>query len=119
MDIHKFRKWHMTIAEMIDAWRLIPRVLMASYSYLLYLVIKWYMELKPEILDKCVSDNITDCIMMAPTTQHAALVTAVVGISAAIFALYSNSGRKWENAPPPVHDVKPPVSETPPDDYMD
>jgi hypothetical protein len=34
-------------------------------------------------------------VIQAPSTQHAALVTAVVGIAAAVFGLYSNSGRKW------------------------
>lgn len=32
-----------------------------------------------------------------PTTQHAALVTAVVGIIAPVAGFYQGSGRKWDN----------------------
>ncbi len=36
-----------------------------------------------------------DCIVQAPTTQHTALVTAVVSIAAGVFALYTTTGKKW------------------------
>lgn len=95
MAIDRKRQIHLALAEMIDSWRIIPRLLLAGYAYLLYKTVSWYMALEPYILDNCVSEKITDCIVQAPTTQHAALVTAVVGIAAAIFGLYSSSGRKW------------------------
>jgi len=95
MDIDKFRQIHLSIAEGLDAWRVVPRVLVALYCYMLYKIIEWYMTLEPHIIDNCVSQAVTDCIAQAPTTQHAALVTAVVGISAAVFGLYTTSGKKW------------------------
>lgn len=95
MDIDKFRQIHLSIAEALDAWRIIPRALVSLYCYMLYKVVEWYMALHPYIMDKCVSQNMADCIVQAPTTQHAALVTAVVGISAAVFGLYSSTGKKW------------------------
>ena len=95
-DIDAWRKGHMAVAEWVDAWRLIPRVLVAGYAYLLYKVVKWYMNMTPYMLEGCDVDKLAEnCLIMAPTTQHAALVTAVVGIAAAVFGLYAGSGRKW------------------------
>lgn len=94
-DVDTIRKGHLSLAEFIDAWRIIPRVLVVGYGFLLFKVVKWYMNLQPFMLEGCVSDTVTDCIVQAPTTQHAALVTAVVGVAAAVFGLYANSGRKW------------------------
>jgi len=95
MDIDKFRQIHLSLAEGLDAWRIVPRALVALYCYMLYKIINWYMDLAPYIIEKCVSSNVLDCIAQSPTTQHAALVTAVVGISAAVFGLYSSTGKKW------------------------
>lgn len=97
MDVNKLRKWHLAIGEWIDSWRVIPRMIVAGYAYLIYVVVNWYMNLKPFIIEGCTSQVVTDCIVQAPTTQHAALVTTVVSIAAAVFGLYSSSGRKWEN----------------------
>ena len=96
VNIDVIRRFYLSIAEATDAWRIVPRVLVTGYGYLLYQVIRWYMELVPYMLDGCVSETITDCIVEAPTTQHAALVTAVVGVAAAFFGLYANSGQKWD-----------------------
>ena len=139
-DIDTYRRWHLATAEFVDGWRLIPRVLVAAYAYLLYKVIAWYMALEPhlpkEVLEKVdVStlspDQIALLMVDAPSTQHAALVTAVVGIAAAIFGLYSNSGRKWNgftcwkkckdpNPPKPEPEPKPesrPELEVPPNTF--
>ena len=99
-NIDTWRKGHLAIAEWIDAWRLIPRALVGGYVFLLYKVINWYMDLEPHLIPNCVSDNAVDCIVQAPSTQHAALVTAVVGISAAVFGLYTTSGKKWNGFTP-------------------
>lgn len=95
MGIDRKRQIHLALAEMIDSWRVVPRLLLAGYAYLLYKTISWYMALEPYMLEGCKSDKIIDCIVQAPTTQHAALLTAVVGIAGAIFGLYTASGRKW------------------------
>jgi len=95
MDIDGFRKGYLALSELLDAFRLVPRVLIGLYCYTLYKVVQWYMDLHPYMLDKCTSQTITDCIVHAPTTQHAALVTAVVSIAAAIFGMYAATGRKW------------------------
>lgn len=95
MNIDKFRQIHLSLAEALDAWRIVPRALVGLYCYMLYKIIIWYMTLEPYILNGCKSQNVIDCVIQAPTSQHAALVTAVVGISAAVFGLYSSTGKKW------------------------
>lgn len=64
-------------AEIVDAWRLVPRGILIAFGYLVWTVVNWYMSLP------------------TPTTQHAALVTTVIGASAAVIGLYNNSGRSW------------------------
>ena len=94
-NIDTWRRIHLAVAEWVDAWRVIPRILIAAYSYLVWFTITWYMALKPYMLEDCIVQDMANCIIAAPSTQHAALVTAVVGVSAAVFGLYSNSGKKW------------------------
>ena len=94
-DVDTWRKMHLSVAEFVDAWRLIPRLLVAGYAFMLWKVVSWYMNLAPYMIEGCVSEKAVDCIAQAPSTQHAALVTAVVGVAAAVFGLYANSGKKW------------------------
>ncbi len=100
MDINTFRKGYLAFAEMLDAFRIFPRLLVLGYTYVLYSTIQWYMNLEPYMLEGCPVELGSQCIVQAPTTQHAALVTAVVGVAAAIFGLYANSGRKWNGFTP-------------------
>ena len=95
MDIDRFRQMYVTLAEMLDAFRIFPRLLVAGYTVLLYVVVRWYMDLETFMLPGCESEVVTQCIVESPTNQHAVLVTAVIGISAAIFGLYTTSGKKW------------------------
>jgi len=106
-DVDVVRRRHLAIAEAVDAWRVIPRLLVAFYGVLFYEVIKWYMALEPHLpkevlplIEKMTPEQIQALMIQAPTTQHTALVTAVVGISAAFFGLYTNSGKKWNGFTP-------------------
>ena len=95
-EIDTWRKGHLAVAEWVDAWRLIPRMLVGGYAFMMYKVVSWYMNLKPELIENCNVELLKEvCVVMAPSTQHAALVTAVVGIGAAVFGLYASSGKKW------------------------
>lgn len=95
-DIDAWRKPHLAIAEWFDAWRIIPRAVIAGYTFLMWYVIQWYMKLTPYILENCDPEILGKaCLIMAPSTQHAALVSTVVGIAAAVFGLYASSGKKW------------------------
>lgn len=99
-NVDTWRKGHLAIAEWIDAWRLIPRMLVGAYVWLVYKVMVWYMALEPKMIEGCTSETTLDCIYSAPTTPQAALITAVIGISAAIFGLYTTSGKKWNGFQP-------------------
>lgn len=91
-----YRKRHLLIAELIDAWRLIPRAVGISYIWLVAHVTIWYMNLKPYILEGCDVDKLGEtCLITSPSTQEAVLLTAAYGLGAAIFAFYTNTGRKW------------------------
>ena len=95
-DIDLWRKGHMAIAEWVDAWRLIPRAIVAGYAYMTWAVIKWYMNIQPSMMEGCNVEQLAEaCIIQGPSTQHAALVTAVIGIAAVVIGLYTNSGKKW------------------------
>ena len=95
-DIDAWRKFHMAFAEWADAWRIVPRTIVVAYGYMLWQMGQWYTSLEPYMLEGCNVELLKEaCIIQAPTTQHMALVTAAVGIAAAIFGLYTSSGRKW------------------------
>jgi multidrug resistance efflux pump len=65
------------VAEVIDAFRVVPRGVLIAYGILVWVVVSWFMGIP------------------APTTQQAALVTTVTGLIAAVAGLYQNSGRGW------------------------
>lgn len=96
MDIDRLRKYHLALAEMVDAWRVIPRTIVAGYAYLIYWVVtEWYTKLAPYMLEGCVSQAVEDCLIQAPTNAHTALVVTVVGMAAPIMAFYVNTSKKW------------------------
>lgn len=64
-------------AELIDAWRVVPRIVLFSYGLLVYYVVSWYMDL------------------IDPTTQQTILVTTITSLSSAIIGLYHNSSKNW------------------------
>lgn len=67
---------HLAYARAFDAWRIVPRILVAVYGYLFYYVTIWFITL-PD-----------------PTATQAAFVSTITGTSAAIFGLYVNSGQQ-------------------------
>jgi hypothetical protein len=95
-NIDTWRKGHLAIAEWIDSWRIIPRMLVMGYAYAMWKIITWYMTLEPTMVKDCDIKLLAEhCVVQAPSTQHAALVTATIGIAAAVFGLYAASGKKW------------------------
>lgn len=97
-NVDAWRKAHLAIAEWIDMWRIIPRLVVAGYAYVTYRVLLWYMHLKPFMIVGCDVSKLADkCIAPSPSMEHAALVTAVVGMAAVVFGLYTNSSKKWDN----------------------
>jgi len=96
MKIDDWRMTHMAFAEFFDAWRVIPRIIVAGYGYMLYwVIVEWYSKLAPYMLDGCVSEKMIECMVQSPTMEHTALVVTVVGISAPIMSFYVNTSKKW------------------------
>ena len=96
ISIDQWRKTYLAVAELSDAWRVIPRLLIAGYAYLVYMVISWYITLKPSIIDGCDITLLKQlCIYEAPNTQHTSLVSVTIGVAAVVFTMYTNSSRKW------------------------
>lgn len=62
------------IPELMANWRIIPRLLMALYTYAFYSVTVWFMA------------------MPDPTTAQTGFVATVVGAGAGFFGLYVGSG---------------------------
>lgn len=67
----------MYIAELIDAFRVVPRIILVVYAWLVWYVVNWYM-----LLD-------------SPSTEQTFLVSTISGLSTVIIGLYQNSGRNW------------------------
>ena len=70
-----WQKW-VFAAETIDAWRIIPRLFLGIYMYLLYFATFWFMDL-PE-----------------PSLEQSGLISILVGAGAAWFGLYTSSAAK-------------------------
>lgn len=60
--------------ELINKWRIIPRVIVVLYGYTFWQIVEWFMAL-PE-----------------PSNTQAMFVSTVVGAAAAFFGFYVNSG---------------------------
>jgi len=93
----------MDAAEIMDAWRVVPRALVTGYAILVVKVVIWYMNLEPSIPSDLkpfiqTASDASLAIHDQPSTQHAALVTAVIGFGAAVFGLYANTGRRWDGS---------------------
>lgn len=64
----------MITPELINQWRIIPRMMLSLYGYMFYRVAEWFMSL-PE-----------------PNAAQSAFVSVMVGAAAAFFGLYVSSG---------------------------
>jgi hypothetical protein len=70
-----WQKW-VFAAKTLDAWRVIPRLFLSIYMYLLYYATFWFMDL---------SD---------PSLEQSGLISILVGAGAAWFGLYTSSAAK-------------------------
>ncbi len=77
MNLNEKRKTAMSIAEGMDYFRLVPRLILICYSYLMYEVVQWFMTLN------------------APTTEQASLIVTLLGVAGAIIGLYQKGGKAW------------------------
>ena len=73
----------MDAAELADAWRIVPRGLIAGYAYLVWEVTAWFQALP------------------APTDPQQWFVNVVWGAAAMITKFYLDSGRDWRQGESP------------------
>ena len=66
----------MSAADRVDAWRVIPRLLISLYGFMCWHVADWFMAL-PD-----------------PTTSQTTFATAIWGAAAVWFGFYVNSGHR-------------------------
>ena len=71
------REMNLIIAELLDAYRIVPRILMFGYAALLWESSRWYMAL-------------TD-----PTSQQTTFIGLLWGACGLITKWYFDTGRKW------------------------
>ena len=65
------------IAEVIDAWRIVPRIILVAYGYLVWYVINWFL------------------VISNPDTGQTALAVSIAGSIPVVIGLYQHSGRSW------------------------
>lgn len=82
----------LTVAEIIDAYRVVPRLILVGYAWLVAFTLIWYTELED------------------PTTQQTSFAGTIGGGILAVIGLYVNSGRKWSELD--VKQARPYVSVT-------
>ena len=116
---NKFRLWSLTIAESLDAWRIVPRLMLIAYAALVLNMYGWYKSIPTYVQEKCDAaviqilvqnkSSIEDAqkaacsvqnIVGGPTPAQTTLVTTIIGLASIIFGFYTNSGRKWDNGMP-------------------
>lgn len=105
----------LSIAELIDAFRIVPRFILTMYGILIYQLYLWFTSIETLVQNKCdaallqilmdhgetlISAQNLACQVVdhvgGPTTAQTAFVTTVVGLSTPLFAFYANTGKKWK-----------------------
>ena len=69
-----WQRW-IWLSQMVDSWRIFPRVFLSVYIVLLYLSTVWFMDLE------------------APSLEQSGLISIVVGAGAAWFGLYTGTSK--------------------------
>ncbi len=66
-------------AELIDAYRVVPRICLLAYGFISWEIATWFFKLE------------------VPTTEQTAFVSTFSLTVSAVIGLYQNSGRKWRD----------------------
>lgn len=119
MNMMKFRKYSLALAESFDAWRVIPRIILVVYSALVLNLYLWFKSIPTFVQERCdasmlkilidanvsldqakaLACSIVD-VVGGPTAAQSAFVTTITGLSAGIFGLYTATGRRWDGGLP-------------------
>lgn len=112
----KFRKISLVLAESIDAWRIIPRLMLIAYGAMVINLYTWYKSIPTFLQQKCdaavlkifidggmslhdaqsLACTIVD-VVGGPTPAQSTFVTTIIGLSTGIFGLYTATGKRWDN----------------------
>jgi MFS superfamily sulfate permease-like transporter len=74
-----WQRW-IWLSQMVDSWRIFPRLFLSVYIYLLYYCTMWFMALE------------------TPTLEQSGLISIVVGSGAAWFGLYAGTAKDKINS---------------------
>jgi hypothetical protein len=116
----KFQQWSNAIAESVDTWRIIPRMMLLAYGALVINLYTWYKSIPTFMQQKCdaavlkifmdgglgvqqakaLACTVVD-VVGGPTSNQSLFVTTIIGLSTGIFGLYTATGKKWDNIIPP------------------
>jgi hypothetical protein len=108
------KRWALSLAESIDALRIIPRLVLIGYSVMLAYMVVWYMSIETVIKTECnaalvqimldknldlekaqeLACTVADMVG-GPTTAQTALVTALISLAAPLFGFYATTSKKW------------------------
>jgi hypothetical protein len=133
--ISKFRKVSLVLAETVDAWRIIPRIMLIAYGALVFNLYQWYKSIPTFMQQKCdaavlkifmdggmalhqaqaLACTVVD-VVGGPTPAQSTFVTTIIGLSTGIFGLYTATGKHWDNMdynsiPVPVGAPIPPANQ--------
>ena len=114
--INIFRKWSLAIAETIDAWRIVPRVIITGYSILVWYMVDAFLAIETISKVDCdaavlkvlleggqsletatnIACRVVDTI--GPPISYTTLLSVVIGAAAAVFGLYASTGKDWSKS---------------------
>lgn len=87
------RKAVLQFAEMVDANRIFPRILVGTYTlwggWFIWQLAYWYTHLP--VVERTIND----------AGFVTAVISAVTGFGVPIYRIYSDNGRDWKDHPPP------------------
>lgn len=115
INMEKIKGWFLALAESFDAWRVVPRLMLLCYGYLVWALFAWYKSIPQYVQTKCdgavlqilleqgqslvIARELACNIIGAtggPTSEQTMFVTTIIGLSTGIFALYTTTGRQWQ-----------------------
>lgn len=111
------RDLSLKLAEAVDAWRVVPRLVLICYAWLVYELYLWYTRIPTYVQERCdaaviqifidsgmsiqkaqqLACTVID-VVGGPTPAQSAFVTTIIGLSTGIFGLYASTGRRWDKS---------------------
>lgn len=109
-----FKDKALALAEVFDAWRVVPRIMLLTYGYLVMHLYSWYRAIPIYVQTKCdgavlevllgrdmnpifakeLACNVIGTVG-GPSSEQSMFASIIIGLSTGIFALYTTTGRKW------------------------